>query len=47
MANGFLLFYLVAEFSTDAHALRYIIAVIPIVASASSSFLTWLGLRIY
>ena len=46
-ANGFLLWWLVRYYSKDATALRYILAVIPSVASLGCALMTWIGLRMY
>jgi apolipoprotein N-acyltransferase len=47
MANGVLLYWMVASFSTNGHALRWIISVVPIAAAIGTTFFTWLGLRMY
>lgn len=47
MANGVLLYWMVASFSTNDHALRWIISVVPIAAAIGTTFFTWLGLRMY
>lgn len=46
-ANGFLLWYLVREYSKDATALRYILAIIPSTAATGCALLTWLGMALY
>jgi len=47
MANGFLLYYLVANFSENALALRWIISIVPIAAAVGTTFFTWLGLKMF
>ena len=47
MANGFLLYYLVAYYSDDAYALRRIISIVPIGAAVGTALFTWLGLKLY
>ena len=47
MANGVLLYYLVAYYSDDAYALRRIISIVPIGAAAGTAFFTWMGLKLY
>ena len=46
-ANGFLLWWLVRNYSKDVTALKYILAVIPSVASFFCALMTWIGLRMY
>lgn len=46
-ANGFLLFWLVADYSKDACGLRYIISCVPALAAIGTLFCTWLGLYLY
>ena len=46
-ANGFLLWYLVREYSKDATALKYILAIIPSSAAVGCALLTWLGMALY
>ena len=46
-ANGFLLWWLVRNYSKDVTALKYILAVIPSVASLGCALMTWIGLRMY
>ena len=46
-ANGILLYWLVAAYSDDGHALRYIIGLVPSISAASTAFFTWLGLKLY
>jgi uncharacterized membrane-anchored protein len=47
MANGFLLFYLVKDFSYNAHALRIIVSTIPTGAALGTAVLTWIGVAFY
>lgn len=47
MANGFLLFYLVKDFSVDDKALRFIVSCIPVGASIGTALLTWIGMALY
>jgi len=47
MANGIMLYFLVAYYSENAHALRWIMATVPISAAVGTTFFTWLGLRMY
>jgi len=47
MSNGFLLYYLVANFSDSPNALSWIMAAVPILAAIGTTFFTWLGLRMY
>jgi len=47
MANGFMLYCLVAYYSENAYALRWILSVVPIAAAIGTTFFTWLGLRLY
>ena len=46
-ANGFLLWYLVREYSKDDTALKYILAIIPSSAAVGCALLTWLGMALY
>ena len=46
-ANGFLLWWLVRNYSKDVTALKYILSIIPLVASLGCALMTWIGLRIY
>lgn len=46
-ANGFLLFWLVADYSDDEHGLKYIISLVPALAAVGTLFCTWLGLHLY
>jgi len=47
MSNGFMLFFLVAYYAADAHALRYIVTVIPVGAAFGTTLFTWLGFALY
>ncbi len=47
MANGVMLFFLVAYYSTDSYALRWIVSVIPVLASIGTTVLTWIGFSFY
>ena len=47
MANGFLLFYLVKDFSYNPHALRIIVSTIPTGAALGTAVLTWVGVAFY
>lgn len=47
MANGVMLFFLVAYYSMDAYALRWIVSVIPVLASFGTTVLTWIGFSLY
>ena len=46
-SNGFLLWYLVRHYSKDVVALKYILSVIPTVASLGCAVMTWVGLQIH
>lgn len=46
-ANGFLLFWLVAKYSDDANALRYIISMVPSLAAVGTLLSTWAGMSLY
>ena len=46
-ANGFLLWWLVKNYSKDVTALKYILAIIPSVSSLGCALMTWIGLRLY
>lgn len=43
MANGFILWILVRDFQKDAHALRFILALMPALSAVGTLFFTWLG----
>jgi hypothetical protein len=47
IANGFMLYYLVKDFSDDDFALRLIVTTIPIGSAVGTCFFTWLGLTLY
>jgi len=47
IANGLMLYFLVAYYSENATALRWILSVVPIAAAVGTAFFTWLGLRLY
>ena len=42
-ANGFLLFYIIKEFSEDGEALKWILAVVPTITSLLSWILVYIG----
>lgn len=42
-ANGGLLFWIVAEYTKNAKALKWIMAIVPIICALSAYFLTWIG----
>ena len=46
-ANGFLLFYFVAKYSTSMIALRSIISFTPIISSGGCALVTLIGLKLY
>ena len=46
-ANGFLLWYLVRNYSSDVASLKAILSVIPTLASLGCALMTWIGLRMY
>lgn len=43
LANGFLLFFLVKDYNADATALKWIMAVIPIICSIFATIFTYIG----
>ena len=47
IANGVLLYFLVANFSTSDMPLRYIVVVIPVCSAVGTAVLTWLGIALY
>ena len=47
IANGFLLYFLVANYSTSDMPLRYIVVVIPVASAIGTAVLTWLGIALY
>lgn len=46
-ANGFLLFWLVASYSQDSNALKYIISLVPFLAAFGTFLCTALGTYLY
>ena len=46
-ANGFLLWWLVRNYSKDVSALKFILAIIPSVSSLGCALMTWIGMRLY
>lgn len=46
-ANGFLLYYIIAEFSQNANALKSIVAFVPLVCSFLAFVLTYLGNKLF
>ena len=46
-ANGFLLWWLVRNYSKDVTALKYILAIIPSLAALGCALMTWIGLALY
>ena len=46
-ANGFLLWWLVRNYSKDVTALRLILAIIPSISSLGCALMTWIGMRLY
>lgn len=46
-ANGFLLYWLVANYSDNGTALKWIIVMVPMGAAVGTLFFTWLGLSLY
>lgn len=46
-ANGFLLYWLVANFSTNGTVLPYIVAGVPVISSIGCSIFTLIGLKLY
>ena len=47
VANGLLLYWMVASYSADKHALRYIMSVIPIFTSIFAFVLTYIGNKFF
>lgn len=45
--NGFMLYFLVADYSTNDLALRYIVTVIPILSGVGTLVGTYLGMKLY
>ena len=46
-ANGFALYALVAMYSKNATALKYILAIIPTGAAIACALFTWIGIKLY
>lgn len=46
-SNGFLLFWLVAQYSADANALQWIISIIPTLSAIFCTLCTWIGITLY
>ena len=46
-ANGFLLYYLVAYYSKDALALRWILSTVPTISSIGCALFTWIGMKLF
>ena len=46
-STGFLLFWLVASYSTDANALRWILAIVPILSAVGCTIATYIGITLY
>ena len=46
-SNGFLLWWLVRNYSKNVTALKYILAIIPATSSLGCALLTWIGLKMY
>lgn len=46
-ANGFLLFWLVAAYSEDGSALKWIIAIVPTGAAVGCTLSVWIGTKLY
>jgi len=47
VSNGIILAILIAKYSTDADALRYILAFMPTAAAICAGLFTWLGSSLY
>lgn len=47
IANGFLLYFLVRDYSYSNHALRLIVTIIPIGSAIGTMLCTWWGLALY
>lgn len=47
LANGILLFWLVAAYSKNETALRWIMGLVPTLSAAATAILTWIGLALY
>ena len=46
-ANGILLYWLVAAYSSDGHALKYILGIVPTLCAVGCALATWAGLALY
>lgn len=46
-ANGFLLYWLVAAYSSNAIALPYIISLVPIFCALGTTIVTYIGIQLY
>ena len=46
-ANGGLLYYMIAHYSEDATALKYVMACVPIICSVLATLLTYIGNRCF
>jgi hypothetical protein len=46
-ANGFLLYFFVAKYSTNPEALRYIVAFTPLATSGCCAAVTYIGIKFY
>ena len=46
-ANGFILWWLVRNYSKDVTALRCILAIIPTLSALGCALMTWFGIRLY
>ena len=46
-ANGFLLWWLVRNYSKDVVALKVILAVVPSISSLGCALMTWIGLKLF
>ena len=47
IVNGFMIYFLVADYSTNNTALRLIVTGIPVVCSFGTAILTWIGMSLY
>ena len=46
-ANGFLLYWLVASYSEDPTALKWIVSMVPIGSAVGSAIFTYIGVKLY
>jgi len=46
-SNGFLLYFIVATYPTDDHALRYIMGISPIICAILAYLLTYIGQKYF